>query len=75
MDAAGKAAIALQKAQATQIYAGLGLWPVEVTAGLARGQLAEDGTYPNAEASFAAINPAAAARENRDKEDDGAGTA
>ena len=47
MDAAAKAAVALQKAQATQIYAGLGLWPTEVMAGLAAGQLAEDRTYPN----------------------------
>ncbi|MCW6511407.1 DUF1073 domain-containing protein [Lichenifustis flavocetrariae] len=50
MDAAAQAAIALQKAQATQIYAGLGLWPTEVMAGLVRGQLAEDGTYPNIQA-------------------------
>ena len=53
MDAAASAAIALQKAQATQIYAGLGLWPASVTAALARSQLVEDGTYPGADIIFA----------------------
>ena len=48
MDAATKAATALQKAQATGIYAGLGLWPKDVMAGLVAGQLAEDGIYPDA---------------------------
>ena len=52
MDAAAKAAVALQKAQATQIYAGLNLWPREVMAGLVAGQLVEDGTYPNVEKLF-----------------------
>ncbi|MCW6511409.1 DUF1073 domain-containing protein [Hyphomicrobiales bacterium BP6-180914] len=56
MDAAAQAAIALQKAQATQIYAGLGLWPKEVMAALVRGQLTEDGIYPNVGASFAATS-------------------
>ncbi|MBE7158990.1 MAG: hypothetical protein INR62_11255 [Rhodospirillales bacterium] len=48
------AATALQKAQATQIYAGLGLWPKDVMAGLVAGQLAEDGIYPDAGAAFEA---------------------
>ena len=34
-----QAALALQKAQATQIYAGLKLWPAEVTARLVEAQL------------------------------------
>ena len=46
-------ALALSKAQATQIYAGLGLWPAEVTAKLVEAQLIADGTYPNATAVFA----------------------
>ena len=54
MDAATKAATALQKAQATSIYAGLGLWPKDVMAGLVAGQLAEDGIYPDAGAAFEA---------------------
>ena len=33
-DAAASAAMALHEAQATQIYAGLGLWPAAVTAAL-----------------------------------------
>ena len=45
LDAASAAAIALQKAQATQIYAGLGLWPAAVTARLVEAQLVQDGTY------------------------------
>ena len=53
MDAAASAAIALQKAQATQIYAGLGLWPAATTAALVQSQLIEDGTYPGAEIIFA----------------------
>ena len=53
LDAASAAAIALQKAQATQIYAGLGLWPAEVTARLVEAQLVQDGTYPSAAAVFA----------------------
>ena len=53
LDAASAAAIALQKAQATQIYAGLGLWPATVTARLVEAQLVQDGTYPNAAAVFA----------------------
>ena len=54
MDAASKATIALNKAQTTQIYAGLKLWPEPVTARLVEAQLAEDGTYPGAEGIFAA---------------------
>ena len=57
MDAATKASTALQKAQATGIYAGLGLWPKAVMAGLVAGQLAEDGIYPDAGAAFAAEEP------------------
>ena len=53
LDAASAAAIALQKAQATQIYAGLGLWPAAVTARLVEAQLVQDGTYPSAAAVFA----------------------
>ena len=53
MDAAASAAIALQKAQATQIYAGLGLWPAATTAALVQSQLIEDGTYPGADSIFA----------------------
>lgn len=53
LDAASAAAIALQKAQATQVYAGLGLWPAAVTARLVEAQLVQDGTYPNAAAVFA----------------------
>ena len=53
LDAATAATIALQKAQATQIYAGLGLWPTATMARLVESQLAEDGTYPNAAATFA----------------------
>ena len=53
LDAPSKAALALSKAQATQIYAGLGLWPAEVTAKLVEAQLVADGTYPNAAALFA----------------------
>ena len=60
MDAASTAAIALQKAQATQIYAGLDLWPAATTARLVEAQLAEDGTYPGAEAIFAAGSGTAA---------------
>ena len=53
LDAASAAAIALQKAQAAQIYAGLGLWPAAVTARLVEAQLVQDGTYPSAAAVFA----------------------
>jgi len=53
MDAASQASVALAKAQATQIYAGLGLWPAETTARLVEAQLVEDGTYPGAEGVFA----------------------
>ena len=53
LDAASAAAIALQKAQATQIYAGLGLWPAAVTARLVEAQPVQDGTYPSATAVFA----------------------
>ena len=53
LDAASAAAIALQKAQATQIYAGLGLWPAAVTARLVEAQLVQDGTYPSAAAVYA----------------------
>ena len=53
LDAASAAAIALQKAQATQIYAGLKLWPAAVTARLVEAQLVQDGTYPSAAAIFA----------------------
>ena len=48
LDAAQKAQVALTKAQTTAVYAGLNLWPAETTAGLVRGQLLEDGTYPGA---------------------------
>ena len=58
MDAAASAAIALQKAQATQIYAGLGLWPAATTAALVQSQLIEDGTYPGAEIIFEAAGQA-----------------
>ncbi len=53
LDASVKAALALSKAQATQVYAGLGLWPAAVTAKLVEAQVVEDGTYPNAAAVFA----------------------
>ena len=53
MDAATAAAVALSKAQATQIYAGLGLWPADVTARLVAAQVIADGIYPNAAAIFA----------------------
>ncbi len=53
MDAAAQAAVALSKAQTTQIYAGLGLWPTAVTARLVAAQVIADGTYPNAAAVFA----------------------
>ena len=61
LDAATAATVALQKAQATQVYAGLNLWPVATTARLVQAQLAEDGTYPNAAAAFggSATSPAA----------------
>jgi hypothetical protein len=58
MDAASAAAIALQKAQATQIYAGLNLWPNDVTARLVESQLIEDGVFPGAEAIFGAAKAA-----------------
>ncbi len=53
LDEPAKAALASSKAQATQIYAGLGLWPAEVTAKLVEAQLVQDRTYPNATAVFA----------------------
>ena len=53
LDGPAQAALALSKAQATQIYAGLGLWPAAVTARLVEAQLIADGTYPNAAAVFA----------------------
>ncbi len=53
LDEPAKAALALSKAQATQIYAGLKLWPAAVTAKLVEAQLVQDGTYPNAVAVFA----------------------
>ena len=53
LDASEKAAVALSKAQATAVYAGLNLWPASVTADLVRAQLVEDGTYPNAAAVLA----------------------
>ena len=53
LDAAAKADVALAKAQATQIYVGLGLWPAETTARLVESQLIEEGVYPNAQAIFA----------------------
>ncbi len=53
LDAAEKATVALSKAQATAAYAGLNLWPAEVTAKLVQAQLVEDGIYPNAETIFA----------------------
>jgi len=55
LDASAKAALALSKAQATAVYAGLGLWPAEVTARLVEAQLIEDGVYPNAAAIFADV--------------------
>ncbi len=65
MDAAEKATIALNKAQVTQIYAGLNLWPGDVTARLVEAQLVEDGTYPGAEGIFAETGaaPRAVARD------------
>ena len=53
LDEPAKAALALSRAQATQVYAGLGLWPDAVMARLAEAQLVADGTYPNAAAVFA----------------------
>ncbi len=53
LDEPSKAALALSKAQATQVYAGLKLWPAEMTAKLVEAQLIADGTYPNAAAVFA----------------------
>ena len=50
--------MALSKAQATQIYAGLKLWPADVTARLVEAQLVADGTYPNAAAVFGEGGPA-----------------
>jgi len=60
MDAATKATVALTKAQATQVYAGLGLWPSETTARLLEAQVIEDGTYPGAEGIFAEVQRAGA---------------
>jgi hypothetical protein len=61
LDGPSKAALALSRAQATQIYAGLGLWPDAVMARLAEAQLVADGTYPNAAAVFAEAGSAALA--------------
>ncbi len=52
------------KAQPTQIYAGLGLWPSETTARLVEAQLIEDGTYPGAEGIFAGAGAEGAQRIN-----------
>ena len=52
MDAATAATVALTKAQATQIYAGLGLWPVATMARLVEAQVIADGVYPGAESIF-----------------------
>ncbi len=52
LSAQEKAQVALAKAQATQVYAGAGLWPAGIVARLAEGQLLEDGTYPTAGAVF-----------------------
>ncbi len=60
LDAAEKATVALSKAQATAAYAGLNLWPAEITAQLVQAQLVEDGIYPNAEAIFAEARAAGA---------------
>ncbi len=59
MDASTAATVALTKAQATQIYAGLGLWPTPVTARLVEAQVIADGTYPNAAAVFGEAGAAA----------------
>ena len=59
LSAADKAAVALQKAQATQIYAGLGLWDTATTARLVQSQLVEDGVYPGAAEVFGAGEAAA----------------
>ena len=53
LDEPARAALALSRAQATQVYAGLKLWPDAVLARLAEAQLVADGTYPNAAAVFA----------------------
>ncbi|RYC32511.1 DUF1073 domain-containing protein [Lichenibacterium minor] len=53
LDEPAKAALALSRAQATQVYAGLKLWPAEVTAKLVEAQLIADRTYPNAATVFA----------------------
>ena len=72
MDAAEKATIALEKAQATQVYAGLNLWPPETTSRLVQAQLIEDGIYPNAEAIFAEVGvkggPAASSTDTADRD-------
>ena len=62
MDAASQANVALVKAQATAVYAGLGLWPADVTARLVEAQLVADATYPNAAAVFGEGGAAAVAR-------------
>ncbi len=53
LSAAEKAGVALQKAQASAVYAGLRLWPNATTAALVRSQLLADGVYPSAAAAFA----------------------
>jgi len=59
MDAASQADVALAKAQATAVYAGLGLWRAETTARLVEARLVEDGVYPNAAAIFADVGTGA----------------
>ncbi len=52
LSAAEKAGVALQKAQASAVYARLNLWPDATTAALVRSQLLADGVYPGAAAAF-----------------------
>jgi hypothetical protein len=47
-----KAAIAYQKAQATNIYATLNIMPEEALRAGVQNQLIEDGTYPGLEAAI-----------------------
>ena len=53
LDEPAQAALTLSRAQATQVYAGLGLWPAGVVARLAEVQPVADGTDPDAAAVFA----------------------
>ncbi len=62
MDAKDRAAIALEKAKATQVYAGLKLWPDATLARLVEAQLVEEATYPNAEAVFGEMTGQGAAQ-------------